>query len=213
MGMETSYTVLKFIDRVRQNPAAAVAPEEIAALERAAREDLQGVHVATTAPVANHSEMSRKILPVASDSVTDVFDNLAWRCRIVGFLPTILLVSTGSDPTPLLPPMEAIDVQITLGRSKKEVLMDSRNLAQAEDPLVKRTSIANLPAISASIANRLWDLWLVDSPQSITFEYSWAVSASLRDTLAWGDVMISNTIFIQLLDPHERFGGGGSIRG
>lgn len=204
MSVYTSQAVFTFLDRVRQNPAAAVAPEELATLERAAREDLEGTRIALTAPVADRTLLSRKLLTTAADSISDEFSDLGEPLKIVGFFPSLLAIEAGKT----LPPLNAIDVKITIGRSRKEVYNDARNNAQAPAPLTSQTEFTTLAGISSEIANRLMDFDLYNSPYAIAFEYQWAVDSATRTALGWSNVMISLDCFVKLRFKNNGDNGG-----
>src|SRR5579885_3548676 len=187
MGAELSWAVQAFVDEVRQNPATAVAPERLRELERRAREDLDGSRIATTAPVADRTLLSRVLLTAAnSGTVNDDFPDLGESMRIVGFNPTIVALESGKT----LPPLAAIDVRISLGRNKKEIYTEALNLPQkagSTGPMVAQSEFVPLSSIDAAIANRLMDFHLDESPYAVTFDYQWAVDAATRTALNWSN--------------------------
>jgi hypothetical protein len=200
MGMELASAIYRHLDRVRQNPALAVAPEELAELERLARQDSDGARIALVAPVADRTALSRVFLDADDDTVVeDDFPNLAEPMTIVGFYTSVLATENGKTA----PPLGAIDVRISLGRNKKEDYTNAQNLSGAQSPLVRQSDFVNLEAINSLISNRVLNFDLRDSPFAITFGYRWAVDSTIRAALTWSDVIVSVNWFVRLETPHS----------
>jgi len=196
MGVELASSVRRHIDRVRSNPAAAVAPEELAELERAAREDLDGRRIAITAPVCDFTRMSRVVLdPAVDQEIIDDFPNLAEPMVIEGFSVDVLLLEAGGK---VEPPVKGIDVRLSLGRDRKLELTNAQNGQNFAPPLVKQTDFVSLSSIDATIANRLWDIRLDDAPFAFTFTYRWGVDSTTRTTLNWGKTRVTVNWFVRL---------------
>lgn len=203
MGMELASAIYRHLDRVRQNPALAVAPEELAELERMARQDSDGSRIALVAPVADRTNLSRQYLTTDDDDIVeDDFPNLAEPMTIVGFAAS--LVATEAQKT--APPLEAIDVRVSLGRDRKEIYTNAQNMGQkaaAGVPLVRQSEFVPITALDASIANRILNFDLRDSPFAITFGYRWGVDSSVRTDLNWSNVVVSLAWFVRLETAHS----------
>jgi hypothetical protein len=201
MGMELASAIYRHLDRVRQNPALAVAPEELAELERLARQDSDGVRIALVAPQADRTDLSRVFLTSDNDDeVEDDFPNLAEPMTIVGLSAS--LIATEANKT--APPLEAIDVRISLGRDKKEIYTNAQNVgAQRTTPFVRQSQFVPITALDASIANRVMNFDMRDPPFAITFGYRWGVDKSVRDALTWSNVLVSLAWFVRLETAHS----------
>jgi len=198
---ELASAVYRHLARVRENPAAAVAPEELEELEREARNAMDGTRLALTAPSADRTMLSRVVLLAASTSaVVDDFPNVGEPIRIVGFNPTIIALEDGK----VLPPTWAIDVRITTGRAQKEIYTNAQNLQNAAAPLVPQSQFVPLSSIDAAIANRLMDFVLDRQPVAIEFAYQWAVDQTTRTALNWSNVQISVAWFVKDLEGAPR---------
>jgi hypothetical protein len=196
MSAELASAVQRHIDRVRQNPAAAVEPAELHELERHARQDMDGRRIATTAPVADYTRMSRVVLDPASDvEIVDDFPNLSEPMVIVGFAVDVLLLEAGGKAAA---PTNAIDLRLSVGRDFKTDLNNAQNMGAVGAPLVRQTDFVSLSSVDATIANRLWDIKLDDAPFSLTFTYKWGVDQTTRTALNWGKTRVTVNWFVRL---------------
>jgi len=202
MGIELESGVLRYLARVRENPARAVAPEELEELERYVREDRRRNYVARMSPVAKYTWTSRVQLDTSEDqSDIDTIDDFGCPVTIVGLLPLILALEASPDsPTPgskVLPPIEAFDVQITLDRGAKELRTAANSPVSGGQ---ERPQFAPLASVSAVIANRLLDQDIGRNEQlsNIAFAYRWTVPSSVRTALGWSNVQISMGVMYEL---------------
>jgi len=199
-NIQLSSEVLRFVGRVREQPARAVDPDELERLERWARSDMSDAAVAQLSPTARLTWLSRVQLPVAQDeSVEDTIETFGRPVEIVGFFPSLLALS---DDT--LPPIEAIDVSISSTKGDTRFLTSANQTAQ--NPLVQ-PQYATLASQSATIANRLirWRVGEDSGGQALlSLKHRWNVSSAVRTALGWSDIQISVDIFYRLLTDDER---------
>jgi hypothetical protein len=109
--------------------------------------------------------------------------------EIVGMLPTILLID--SDPTVVEPPPEAIDVFLQINQKDTLTARSNRRTAQGQSP-----QVVNLPAISATIGNRLFCKVLDEQSNTFSIRFQWAVDVATVAALKWGTVQISLNWFV-----------------
>ena len=206
MGIELQSAVLRHLSRVRENPAQAVAPEELEELERFAREDRTRSFVSRMSPEADYTWVSRVELDTDSDeSQLDEIDDFGSPVTVVGLVPQVLALEAGK----VLPPIEAFDVQISLDRGAKSFITAANTPTNSNQ---QRPQYAPLRSISSEIANRILsiDLGLNGQVATIGFTYRWAVQASVRAALNWSNVQLSTSVLYNLTDnagPRRRKGG------
>jgi hypothetical protein len=190
---------------VRENPARAVSPDELEELERFAREDRTRSFVARMSPEAPYTWMSRVQLDTVNDeSDIDTIDDFGTPVTVVGLVPTILKLEAAKT----LPPIEAIDVQISVDRGNREFITAANSPVSGGQ---ERPQFASLVSVSAIIANRLLDLdlGLNDQVPTLSFVYRWTVDAATRTALGWSNVQISQGVLYRLTDRTTRRRPGG----
>ncbi len=216
MGINLATAVMRHINRVHDNPATAVDPNELDELRRYAWEDLQDCYVAQTSPVAKYSFMSRLLLdPAADESDTDTIDSLGEPIEIVGFDVQLLQLSVptiNEQPDPpitsgIIPqsfagrvPIEAVDVQITRTKGGRDVLTAANQQPKFGQPA---PLFVPLKSVSATIGNRLLR-WRIDTDDAlISFKYRWAVSAAFRELLGYTPILVSTTLMYRVLKEEQ----------
>jgi len=181
--------VVRFLREIRESPAKAVDPHEIQELERALTKDERsdGI-VARAEPCAQYtwqlrSTLLRTELNAASDEV-----NLGEPLHIVGFVPTLLLVDT-SGLGFLLPPMEAIDVQLLFNRKAEYTATATER--GTNKPIA---NYANMPGLD--IATRIANI-PVEGAAIFSANFQWAVDLATVAFFGWGDTQISLEFFVR----------------
>jgi len=99
--MNLGYTVLDFIQRVRQQPADATDPRLLGRLEAMAKQAFSGAFVALMAPLARDTREVRVLLPNALTTPTNrqsvIFPQ---PIEILGFNPIVTNAGAGTAPNP-----------------------------------------------------------------------------------------------------------------
>lgn len=107
--MSLSYSVLRFIDRVRRKPVLGTDPDELKALEGSALNSFDGAFVALHAPMAPDTYEARGMLLSGSAESDLLSMRFPSRVQIVGMLPTIVPYGAqGRRPT-----LDDIDVSMS----------------------------------------------------------------------------------------------------
>lgn len=205
MGVTLSSAVQRFISRARENPARAVAPDELETLEQYLRDDRTDDFVARMAPEAPYTWTSRvELLTSADESQFDEIDNFGSPVTVIGLVPLILALESGKTA----PPIEAIDVQINVDAGARNFITAANTQPNSNQP---RPQFAPLASVSALVANRLIriDLGLNDQVAAMGFTYRWAVSSAVRTALNYSNVQVSMGVIYRLRTNSERGRGGG----
>jgi len=119
----------------------------------------------------------------------------------VGLVPLVLKLESAK----VLPPIEGLDVQITIDRGAKELRTAANSPVSGGQ---ERPQFAPLASVSAIIANRLLDqeLGINDQLACMSFSYRWTVDAATRGAagLNWSNVQISMGVIYELTDARPR---------
>jgi len=97
--MSLAYETLRYINRARRNPADAGDPNLLARLEKYAKQAWEGI-VALHAPASPMTWETRMIMRGATQTSNRTPFTFPRPVEIVGFLPTLIQVTTGALITP-----------------------------------------------------------------------------------------------------------------
>lgn len=182
-----------FYDRVRASPSLSVGPE-LERLKAISDEGDVAVAYAQKSPVANVTWMQRSILQAAKTEAPQMPMEITYACKIVGCVPTVLLVTAGQGIVE--PPLSAIDVFMQLDRKETFNARQDKLLAAGQD-----TQVANLAAFADTV--RSFELDLNNDNNVLTCTFKWAVDLTVVAAFGWGDVQISLNWFV---DPVLKYG-------
>jgi hypothetical protein len=193
MADQLKRAFLSWYDNVRARPSESIGPglERLKAIAEAS--DV-AVAYAQKSPVANVTWMQRAILQAAQATSPLMPMEITYACKIVGCVPTVLLVQAGQAIVE--PPLAAIDVFMQLDRTETFTARQDKLLAAGQDSLV-----CNLAAFADTVRSFELDLNNDNNVLSVTFK--WAVDLATVAAFGWGDVQISLNWFV---DPKLRDG-------
>lgn len=174
--------VSRYIREALQNPVLATSPGALEELRKVASQDFDGAFAALHAPVADYTWMTRGVLSPANDeaSLDDfVFPNA---CEVVALIPTITSLAIAAPD--VLPPLDALDVVLTVDRKDTFTARVTPNTSQAPSDVV------NLSMLSV-LTPRLLGLALRGPKPIITCKVRWAVPVAVRTFRNFGPVQVS----------------------
>lgn len=184
---------IAFYDRVRASPSLSVGPELERLKEIAEASDVATAY-AQKSPVANVTWMQRAILQATKAEAPQLPMEITYACKIVGCVPTILLVQAGQAIVE--PPLSAIDVFMQLDRTETFTARQDKLLSSGQD-----AQVVNLAAFDDVVRSFELDLNNDNNVLSVTFK--WAVDLTVVAAFGWGDVQISLNWFV---DPKLKYG-------
>ncbi len=182
-----------FYSRVRASPSLSVGPE-LERLKEIADRGEAATAYAQKSPVANVTWMQRAILQASKAESPQTPMEITYACKIVGCLPTILLVTAAQNIVE--PPPEAIDVFMQLDRTETFTARQDKLLASGQD-----AQVVNLPGFNNLV--RSFELDLNNDTNVLSVTFKWAVDLATVAAFGWGDVQISLLWFV---DPELKYG-------
>lgn len=203
MSVSLSSAMLRHISRVRSNPALAVAPEELAELERMCRDDLDGAAVAELSPTAPFTWTTRaQLITSEEESQADMIQTFGVPVEIVGFFPSLIAIE--GDPK-VLPPLAAIDVEISRTKGDRRNITSGNTAADNAAANLVRPTYSSLASVSSTIANRLVRWRIRESQALLSFRFRWVPNATIRTAMAYSNVIVSLELIYRLLSEDERY--------
>lgn len=181
--MSLSNSVLDYIDRVKRSPVRGSDPGELAELQRAALDSLDGRFAAYHAPISALTWEVRTLLPGASAQTDRVVFKFPYNCEVLAFRPCVVRTSAGAL---IVPGLDDLDVQVDLNNSVNvtSALGVTTPAATARDGAF--VSLGNL-SINAP---RLLRLKLTGVAPEIGFTFRWKRGAAVYE-----DVLVAMGIF------------------
>lgn len=183
-------TVLAYVDRARSRPAQASDPEELKALEHAARGSWGNSFAAMHAPVAEYTWETRALLPGASETserATLVLSAL--ESEIVGFYVSLSFRPNASGERPTI---DDIDVSIDYN--------DQNKLTSSQTTMSRRDgSFVSLGSIGIQ-GPRLFAIRFEGPNPTVgfTFRWKWGVNVYV-------DTMIGIAAYVRHMREDRRF--------
>jgi hypothetical protein len=180
--------VEEFAALVRSHPADSVGPG-LDRLVQLARSDPSGSFSAQMSPEAPITWMTRAVLPAAQQATGTIPLFIPYPCTLVGAHTTIALI----DPAQGLveAPPALIDVKLQINRKDEYTARADQQLAQTED-----SSVVNLGALDATIANRLLRLDMPENENHVGVVFRWATPLANVAAFGYGDLQISINWFV-----------------
>jgi hypothetical protein len=189
--------ILDFVHFARSSPGRASAPEELAALEKAAYDSADGMFAAEHAPIAPMTWSERVILRGADEVSERVSFKFPYAMEIVGFFPTLALVLPVSGGT-VIPTTSDIDVSIDLNNSN--TLTSLAGISTSAPGATRGGTFVPLAAWSV-LAPRLVGLKLTGPAPELGMQFRWQnpnpSAPNYRDTI------ISCSIFVRRLGDQD----------
>lgn len=186
--MSLAYEVLRYINRSRRNPTDAGDPNLLARLEKYAKQAWEGI-VALHAPASPMTWETRMIMRGATQTSNRTPFRFPRPVEIVGFLPTLIPLSTGGASTP------STDVlQVSIDTDNQNYLTSadgiSTNAGGNVGPYV------TLSAMSVQTP-RIVGYKLENPTPDIGFTYRWGVDTS--GGAVYADCIIAMAMFARYL--------------
>ena len=190
-----------FAQLVRVHPADSVGPG-LDRLLQLARSDPSGSFSAQMSPEAPITWMTRAILPANQQATGTIPLFIPYPCVIVGAHTTIALI----DPAQGLveAPPALIDVKLQINRKDEYTARADQQLSQTED-----SSVVNLGALDATIANRLLRLDMPETENHVGVVFRWATTLANVAAFGYGDLQISINWFVDPKIKGRGWSGGG----
>ena len=189
--MSFAYEVLRYVDRVRQQPADGSDPRLLARLEKYAREAFEGI-VALHAPASPMSWETTTILRGSTIAGPRVPFKFPRPVEIVGFFPTVLPILPSSGGA-TVPTSDSIAVQIDT---------DNQNYITSGDGISTNVGGTAGPFVTLSMMSvqvpRIVGYKLRNPTPVIGFTYRWKIDPGLTPFI-FRDVIISMGIYARYL--------------
>ena len=186
--MSLSYEILKYITRVRQQPQDGSDPILLARLEKYAKEAWEGI-VALHAPASPMTWETRLIFTGAAQKTNRQAFRFPRPVEIVGFLPTLVVLSTGGAITP-----STDDILVSMDTDNQNYLTSgdgvSTNAGGNVGPFV------TLSAMSVQVP-RICGYKLRNPTPDIGFTFQWAQSVAAG--AVYKDVILAMAMYARYL--------------
>jgi hypothetical protein len=143
-----NFELLRFIQRVRRQPTDGSDPNLLDKLEKMALDDLEGCHVALSAPMANLTWESKVDLLKTDDESPNGLLSFTEPVTVLGFFPTvvpkILPVAGGSVAGTL----DDLEVSVTVDKAERYTNSQVPQTVNAqEEAFVTASSLSTLNAL------------------------------------------------------------------
>ncbi len=190
--MSLRYEILRFVDRVRKQPADGSDPRLLAKLERMAQEAFDGAFVALSAPASPMSWESVSILRGATLTGPRVPFRFPRPVEICGFFPTVLPILPASGGA-TVPTTDSIACAIDTDNQNYMTAGDgiSTNAGSTAGPYVTLTSLSVQ-------APRVLGYKLRNPTPDIGFTFRWKLDPGAAPGI-FRDVIISMTMFARYI--------------
>ena len=190
--MSLSQHVIDFVQRVREKPATGVDPAELAALRKAADEDLDGFHTALTAPNAPYSWENRVILLGAQALSERINFPFPQNMNLTGMNPTLVdlgVVAPTFVPGNVLPGLNDIDCQVDI--NNENFLTSLEGISSPVAGATRGGTFVTLASIGILVP-RIVGLILESKTPQIGMTFRWK-----RGVGVYRDTVISVTMFVR----------------
>jgi hypothetical protein len=163
--MSLSYTVLKFVDRVRKQPADGSDPRLLQLLEKYAKEAWEGI-VALHAPASPMTwEVSTSMTGATQETNRQAF-TFPRPVEIVGFWPTLTVLASGGASTP-----STDSIQVSIDTDNQNYLSSGEGISTVAGTTAG--PFVTLTAMSV-VVPRIVGYKLTNPKPNIGFKYRWA---------------------------------------
>lgn len=187
--MGIAYEVLRFVDRVRKQPADGSDPRLLSRLEKYANEAFEGM-VALTAPASPMTWETVTVMRGATQTTNRLGFRFPRPVEICGFHPTLVILTTGGAISPSL---DTIAVSIDTDNQNYLTSGDgvSTNAGGTAGPFV------TLSAMSVQVP-RVVGYKLRNPTPDIGFTYRWKLDVA-GGVAIYKDVLLSMTMYARYL--------------
>jgi len=191
--MSLSYEILRFVDRVRRQPADGSDPRLLARLEKYAKEQFEGI-VALHAPASPMTWEANTFMPGDTQTTNRQGFTFPRPVEIVGFYPTILRVPPEGEPEDelVLPTLDAIAVSIDSDTESYLTVGDGVSTPAGG----KAGPFVTLAAMSVHVP-RVVGYKLRNAAPNLGITYRWKLDVSAG--AVFDDCLVSLAIFARYL--------------